>query len=167
MPAPLAVTALVATGVSAYGQYKASRSAAAVDTATANYNANVDRAQAAQIDANTLENIRTQRQESNAYLARQEASYASSGVLATSGSALAAQITDAGRLEQKLQQQYVDSQQRQQQLYAQAAIGVAEGAAKAEADRISGNLALIDGGAQIAGALSTDISKGILKNPFS
>jgi len=57
MPAPLAVTALVATGVSAYGQYKASRSAAAVDTATANYNANVDRAQAAQIDANTLENI--------------------------------------------------------------------------------------------------------------
>jgi len=167
LPAIFAGASVVATGVSAYGQYKASRSAAAVDTATANYNANVDRAQAAQIDANTLENIRTQRQESNAYLARQEASYASSGVLATSGSALAAQITDAGRLEQKLQQQYVDSQQRQQQLYAQAAIGVAEGAAQAEADRISGNLALIDGGAQIAGGLSTDISKGILKNPFS
>ena len=39
----LAATALVATGVSAYSQYRAGRSAAAVDQATAQYNANVDK----------------------------------------------------------------------------------------------------------------------------
>jgi len=160
MPAPLAVTALVATGVSAYGQYKASRSAAAVDTATANYNANVDRAQAKQLDVNTLENIRSERLANEEYLSRQAASYANAGVLATSGSALHAQITNAGLLEQKIQQQYVDSQQRQQQLYAKAAIGQAEGAAQASSDRLAGTLALINGGAKMASMLAQDIQSG-------
>ena len=71
MPMALAATALVATGVSAYGQYKASRSAAAVSEATAQYNANVDKVQAQQLDYNTLQNIRTQRQEGNVYLSKQ------------------------------------------------------------------------------------------------
>ena len=151
MPAPLAVAAIVSTGVSAYGQYQASRRAAAVDNATAQYNANVDKAQAHQLDINTLENIRTEREQNKQYLSREAASYASAGVLATSGSALHAQVVNAGRLEQRIQQQYVDAQQKQQQLYAQAAIGKAEGQAQAEADRLSGNLALINGGAKMAG----------------
>ena len=153
LPAIFAGASAVATGVGAYGQYKASRQAAAVDMATAQYNANVDKAQAQQIDYNTLQNIRTERQENASYLSRQAASYASAGVLSSSGSALDAQITNAGRIEQRIQQQYVDAQQKQQQLYSQAAIGIAEGKAQAQADKAAGNMALIDGGARIAGTL--------------
>jgi len=161
MPVPLAVTALVATGVSAYGQYKAGKSAADVSEATARYNANVDKVQAQQLDYNTLQNIRTQRQEGNVYLSKQAASYASAGVLANSGSALHAQITTAGRLEQQAQQMYLDSQQKQQQLYSAAAIGVAEGEAQAYADRTAANIALIDGGAKMASMAASDIQSGI------
>ena len=56
-------------------------------------------------------------------------------------------------MEQRIQQQYVDSQQKQQQLYSQAAITRAEGMAQAEADRAAGRQALFDGGAKIAGTL--------------
>jgi hypothetical protein len=56
-------------------------------------------------------------------------------------------------MEQRIQQQYVDSQQKQQQLYSQAAITRAEGMAQFQADRAAGKLALIDGGARIAGTL--------------
>jgi len=153
LPAIFAGASAAATGVAAYGQYRASKSAAAVDQAAAQYNANVDRAQAAQLDANTLQNIRKERAANQQYLSRQAASYASAGVLATSGSALEAQITNAGLLEQRIQQQYVDSQQRQQQLHAKAAIGIAEGQAQSQADRLSGTLSLINGGAKIAGTL--------------
>lgn len=160
MPMALAATALVATGVSAYGQYRAGKSAAAVDEATAQYNANVDKVQAQQIDLDTQQNIRTERQANAQYLSRQAASYANAGVLATSGSALHAQVTNAGRMEQQIQQQYLNSQQRQQQLYSSAAIGVAEGAAEASADRMRANLALIDGGAKMASMLASDIQSG-------
>ena len=153
LPAIFAGASAVATGVSAYGQYKASKNAAAVDIATANYNANVDKAQAQQIDYNTIENLRTERAQNEQYLSRQAATYANAGVLATSGSALDAQITNAGLLEQRIQQAYVDSQQKQQQLYSQAAIGVAEGQAQASADLARGRMALLDGGARIAGTL--------------
>jgi len=153
LPAIFAGASAVATGVGAYGQYRASKSAAAVDMATAEHNANVDKAQAAQLDSNTLQNIRTERTENQIYLSRQAATYANAGVLATSGSALHAQITNAGLLEQRIQQQYVDSQQKQQQLYAQAAITRAEGMAQADADRMAGRAALFDGGARIAGTL--------------
>ena len=153
LPAIFAGASAVATGVGAYEQYKGSKQAAAVDQSVANYNANVDRAQAKQLDVNTLENIRSERLANEEYLSRQAASYANAGVLATSGSALHAQITNAGLLEQKIQQQYVDSQQRQQQYYAKAAIGQAEGAAQASSDRLAGTLALINGGAKIAGTL--------------
>lgn len=160
MPMALAATALVATGVSAYGQYKASRSAAAVSEATAQYNANVDKVQAQQLDYNTLQNIRTQRQEGNVYLSKQAASYANAGVLSNSGSALHAQITTAGRLEQQAQQMYTSSQQKQQQLYSTAVVGIAEGEAQAQADRTAGNIALIDGGAKMASMLASDIQSG-------
>jgi len=151
LPAIFAGASAVATGISAYGQYKASRSAAAVDIATAQHNAQVDRVQAQQIDLDTLQNIRTQRQEDAVYLSQQAASYAAAGVLSTSASPLHAQIVNAGRMEQKIQQEYVNAQQKQQSLYSQAAIGIAEGQARAKADRTAGNLALIDGAAKMAG----------------
>ena len=160
MPLALAATAVVATGVGAYGQYQASKNAAAVDQATAQYNAKYDTAMAQQLDLDTQQNIRTERQNDAVYLSKQEASYAAAGVLATSGSALHAQITNAGRFEQQIQQEWVNSQQKQQAYYSQAAVGIAEGQARAEADRMSGSIALINGAAKIAGLTAAAIDSG-------
>lgn len=135
---------------SAYSQNKASNAAAQVDQATAAFNSRYDIANAQQIDLDTLQNIDTERASNKTYLSRQATSYAAAGVLSNTGSALHAQITNAGRMEQQIQQQYLDSQQRQTQLYAQAKAGVAYGDAQATADRTSGSLALINGATQIA-----------------
>ena len=152
---PYILTA-VSVGATAYGasqQNKAAKNAANVDDATAAYNARVDASMAEQLDLDTLQNVRTARQNEAVYLSRQAASYAAAGVLATDATPLHAQITNAGRFEQQIQQEYVNSQQKQQQYYAAGKVGRLEGAAKATADRASGTLALINGGAKIAGQL--------------
>ena len=87
--------------------------------------------------------------------------YASAGVLATSGSALDAQITNAGRMEQQIQQQWVNAQQKEEQYYAAADAGLAAGAAQASADRLSGSIALINGVSQIAGMAASGYQKGM------
>lgn len=153
----------VSAGLTAYGAVeskKASDNAASVDNATANYNAKYDEAQAAQLDLDTQANIQDQRGDNEEYLSRQAASYASAGVLATTGSALDAQITDAGRFEQQIQQQWVNSNQKQQALYAQAKLGILAGQAQANADRMNGDIALINGGAKIAGEAFGAYNKG-------
>lgn len=151
MPAaiPLVISA-AATTYSAIEQNKSARRAAQVDTATAQYNARYDQALAKQIDLDTIQNIRTQRADDAVYLSRMHASYADAGVLATTGSALDAQITTAGRMEQRLQQEWVNSQQQQQQAYSKAKVGILEGQAQATADRASGTIALLNGGARLA-----------------
>lgn len=163
----IAVGALaVEVGTTAYGAVSASNAsgnAAQVDQAVAGYNAQVDKAKAQQIDLDTLANIQTERQNDRVYLSRGAASYASSGVLATTGSPLGAQITTAGRLEQRIQQQYTNSQQQQKELYAQATEGVAYGDAQASADRAKGSIALIDGGSRIAGQVFQGYNSGTLK----
>ena len=165
----MAVAALVVstalTGYSAYKQHQAAKNAAAVDTATADYNAKVDEAQAQQLQLDTIQNIRTERENMAVYLSQQHAAYASAGVLADSGSPLAAQITNAGRMEKQLQQEYTDSQQRQKQLYSSARIGRLEGAARAEADRAQGTIALINGGANIAGQFYGAYNSGVFSTP--
>lgn len=145
----LAVAA-IGTGYSIYSQNKAAKNAAQVDTDNAEFNSKYDIALAQQLDADTLQNIRTQRQEGKVYLSRQQAAYASAGVLATSGSPLAVQVTTAGRLEQQIQQQYLESQQKQASLYAKAKIGLLAGEAQASSDRAMGTLALINGGVSLA-----------------
>ena len=162
--AALAVS-LVATGYSAYKQNQAAGNAAEVDTATADYNAKVDVAQAEQLQLDTIQNIRTQRQANAVYLSQQEAAYASAGVLANTGSALAAQITNAGRMERQLQQEYANSQQRQQQYYAAAKIGRLEGTARAGADRAQGTIALINGGSNLAGQFYGAYNSGVFSTP--
>lgn len=139
-----------ATVYSAYSQKKAGDAAAQVDTATADYNARYDLAASNQLDLDTQQNIRTARAEDAVYLSRQQASYAAAGVLANSGSPLHAQITNAGRMEQQIQQEWVNSQQKQQSYAAAARVGQLEGAARAQSDRMSGSLALVNGGAKLA-----------------
>lgn len=165
MPAVIPIAALVisagATVYSASQQNKAAKSAAQVDTATADYNARADMAMAAQLDLDTHQNVRTARAEDRVYLSRQEASYAAAGVLATTGSPLHAQITNAGRMEQQIQQQWVNSQQKQQQLASRSKVGILEGAAQASADKSVGSLALINGGAKLAGTAFGAYQSGI------
>lgn len=151
-------------GSTIYGaqqQKKASDQAATTDTAISAYNSKYDLAEAAQIDYNTQENIRTERQDESVYLSRQEASYAAAGVLTTSGSPLHAMITTAGRFEQKIQQDYVDSQQKQQSYQAAAAVGLLEGSAQAQADRLGGTIALINAGAQVTSSFGSAYNKGV------
>lgn len=163
--AGVAVTATTASaGLAAYGaiqQNKAARNAASVDQATADYNARADIAAANQLDLDTQENIRTQRDDNSIYLSRQAASYAAAGVLSNTGSALHAQITNAGRMEQQIQQAWVNSNQKQQQYAAAAKVGRLEGAARAEADRAQGTIALINGGAKIASSVFGASQSGI------
>jgi hypothetical protein len=132
-------------------QYQGGKRAAGIDSATADYNAKVDQSQAQQLELDTAQNLKTERAANAVYLSQQEAAYASAGVLADSGSPLHAMVTNAGRMEQHIQQQYTNSQQKVQQYYSSAKVGRLEGAARAESDRASGTLALVDGGARIAG----------------
>ena len=165
------IPAIVAAGATVYGavqQKKSANAAASVDTATATYNARADQAMAQQLDLDTQQNIRTARAEDSVYLSREAASYAAAGVLATTGSPLHAQITNAGRMEQQIQQQWVNSQQKQQQYAAAAKVGQLEGAAQAASDRssgsiarIGGNIALINGGAKLAGQAFGAYESGI------
>lgn len=153
MPAVVPILAIASAGATVYSavqQNKAAKQQAAVDTATADYNAKQDIAAAHQLDLDTLQNVRTARAEDAVYLSRQAASYASAGVLANTGSALHAQITNAGRMEQQIQQEYLNSQQKQQQYSASAAVGRLEGSARASADRTTGRLALLNGGTRLA-----------------
>lgn len=161
MPAVLAVAAIATTAYGAVEQNKAARNAASVDNATAAYNAKYDEAQAAQLDMNEQQNIKTARQDDAVYLSREAASYASAGVLATSGSALDAQVMNAGRMEQKIQQSWVDTQQREAGLYSKAKVGILEGAAAAQADKAQGTLALINGGARISGMAFSAYQDGV------
>ena len=150
MPLALGIAGLAFTAYGAVKQNQSAKNAAEVDTATADYNAKYDEAMAAQIDLDTQANIRTQRDEAAAYLSKQQVSYASAGVLANTGSALDAQITNVGRIEQRLQQQWVNMNQQKQAYASAARVGRLEGAARAESDRASGTLALINGGASLA-----------------
>lgn len=165
MPAALIVTSIAATAYGAYEGYQSSKQAAAVDNATASYNAKYDQSMAKQLDLDTQQNIRTERQDDAVYLSREAASYASAGVLGTSGSPLHAQITNAGRMEQHIQQEWVNSQQKQQQYAAAANVGQLEGSARASADRASGSLALINGGAKMAGQIFNGYQSGVFSTP--
>ena len=94
----------------------------------------MDIAQAQQLDYNTVANVRNARAEDAVYMSRQATAYASAGVL-SSGSPLAVEATTAGRLEQRVQQEWQNSQQQQQQLYSAAKVGQLYGQAQASAYR--------------------------------
>lgn len=150
MPLAFFVASAALTAYGAIKKNQAAKQAAAVDSAVADYNARTDEATSAQIDLDTQENIRTQREDNAVYLSRQASSYAAAGVLSNTGSALDAQIKNVGRMEQGIQQRWVDLNAQQQKLAASARIGRLEGAARSDSDKAEGTLALINGGAQIA-----------------
>ncbi len=151
MPAviPIIMVASVAlTAASMKKQNDAARASGQLATDTATYNANIDIAQAQQMDLDTNANIRTARAEDAVYVSRQKTAYAAAGVL-SSGSPLAVMATTVGRFEQRIQQSYVDSQQKQQRLYNEAKVGRLYGDAQASAIKTSNDAAMLRGGAQL------------------
>jgi hypothetical protein len=162
--------AVVGIGLEAYGmseQAGAARNAAGVDLATAAYNQKYDDAMAVQLDYDTQANITTERQDADVYLSREAASYASAGVLATTGSPLAAQITNAGRFEKKIQQDWVSAQEQEAAYRSQGKVGMFAGQAQAQSDRIQGSIALINGGARIAGRVGSIYESGVFNTGTS
>jgi hypothetical protein len=155
------VVSVAGTAYSAITTNRAHREAAQVDEATAEFNAKYDESLAAQLDFDTLQNVRVMRDEGDSYISRQAASYAAAGVLATSGSALHAQIINAGKIEQRIQQEYVNSQQKQMALHLHAKAGIAMGEAQATAERISGKLALVNGASKIASTTYNAYDAGV------
>jgi hypothetical protein len=123
----------VSSGVQAYEANKSATYAAKV----ADYNANVDIANAKQQAMNAQANIQSERQQGAELLSKQRASYAASGVLSGTGSALAVQATTAARLEHNIQQYWNEVQQKESQLYTQAGMEVAKGKAEAKAYHLS------------------------------
>jgi hypothetical protein len=104
MPVPLIVMAAVSvasTVASTIQQKKAADAAARTATQVADYNAKLDRSEAAQIDLDSLENVRALRRDAATYMSRQALAYVGSGVMANTGSPLAVRAATAGRFAQK------------------------------------------------------------------
>ena len=161
MPLALIGIAAATTVYGAIQSNKSARNAAKVDTATAEYNARYDEALSKQLDLDTQKNIETERKENAIYLSKQEASYASAGVLSNTGSALDAQLTNVGIMQQRIQQEQVDLGQKQQQYASSATVGRLEGAARASSDRAMGNIALINGAGKLASLGYNAYSSGV------
>lgn len=150
----VAVTAVALEVTSAVAQKNAADKAASVTRSIAQWNADADASQARQVDINTTQNIDNERTENKAYLSKQRQAYAAAGVQ-SSGSALDVQATTAGRLEQRVQQEYNNSLTKQENLYADAGIGKAEGNAQADAYTTEGDIDILNGAAAVAGTLSS------------
>lgn len=169
----IGATASTAFGVAAVGiaaetavygaisSRNASRGAAAVDRASGVLNQRYDQALAQQLDLDTQENIRTMRQEEGGYLSRQHVAYATAGVLANTGSALMTQIVNAGRFEKQVQQRWNESTRQQEQYYSEGIAGRLSGEARAVSDTKAGTLALINGGAHLAGLAFSSYRSGV------
>jgi len=98
----------------------------------ADYNANVDIANAKQQAMNAQANIQQERKAGEGYLSKQRATYAASGVLSDSGSAMVVQGTTAAVLEHNIQQQWNQVQQQEALGYSAAAAEVSKGKQQAK-----------------------------------
>jgi hypothetical protein len=145
-------------------QHKAAKNAAATDVQVASYNAEIDNAQADQIQLDTEANLSLARKQGQAYVAKQQVSYAAAGVLADTGTPLQAEIASVGTINQNIQQEYSNSQRKQQLLHSQAEEGVYMGQASAAADSARGTAALLTGGAQIASSVFKAYDSGVFSS---
>ena len=152
---------LALQGASMVSQARSGRQSAALAEATAQHNAQIDIAQAQQLDLDTKANIRTMRAEDAVYTSRQKTAYAAAGVL-SSGSPLAVEATTVGRMEQRVQQAWVNSQQKQQELYSAAKVGQLYGRAQADAIRTQTTSAMLSGGAHLLSTAAGAYQSGAL-----
>lgn len=145
-------TAAVAIQTSQQERKASNMQADAVQQAAA-YNAQVDIAQARQVAMDANANIQRERLDNKAYLSKQTASYAASGILSDTGSPLAVQATTAGRMEQDIQQYWASTQQKEALLYAAAKQGVYEAGQQAEIYHLQGAIAVMNGIGRVIGSV--------------
>lgn len=134
--------------VAANQQRQAAKGQAAVSTATGQYNARVDEAQARQFELDAEENVRATRRDESVYLSRQKTAYASAGVLTDGGSPLGTMASTAGAFEQRAQQTWSDAQRRAEQARDAGLVGQLYSQAQADAYRTQGRIAMINGAAR-------------------
>lgn len=141
------VAALTAATLEAVSSSKAATSAAKMG----DYNAKVDIANAQQTSLDAAQSVRNQRIQDQSFLSGQRASYAASGVLSGSGSAMAVEATTAGRMEQNIQQYWQNENAKINQDYASAQVGIYQGQEQAQTDHLEGAADIFKG---IGSALS-------------
>ena len=157
--AVMAVASVAMQGASMIEQNQASKQAQGLNNAVAQHNAAVDMANAKQLDLDTVANVRAERAEDKVYLSRQASAYASSGVL-TSGSPLSVMATTAGRLEQRVQQQWVNSNRKQEQMASDAVMGQLYAAAENQGLREQNFASELSGGAKLLSTAAGDYQSG-------
>ena len=140
-------------------QNQANKQSEATALWTAKHNAAIDIEQAQQLDMDTLQNIRASRADDKVYLSHQATAYAASGVL-MSGSPLSVMATTAGKLEQRNQQMYVNSEHKQQEMYSAAQAGLAYGQASAQATSIQNDAQMLSGGAHLLSTAANTYQSG-------
>lgn len=142
----VAIASLALQGYGMAQQNSAAKQSEQLARDTAQRNANVDITSANQLALDTDQNIRQAREEAAIYTSRQHAAYAASGVLADSGSPLAVQVSTVGKIQQRIQQEYINAGQKEQQMYSAAKAGVAYGDAQAKAINTENTAAQLKGG---------------------
>jgi hypothetical protein len=145
---------------SMYEQNKAAGMSADLARSVAQHNAALDIQEAKQIELDTGENIRALRAEDEVYVSRQQTAYAANGVL-SSGSPLAVEASTVGRMEQRIQQMYTNSQLEQQKRYESAKVGVRYGEAKAAAIKTENFAAMLKSGANLLSSAYGGYSSGM------
>lgn len=144
----LLVASVAMQGASMAKQNKANKASAQLAKDSAGYNAKVDLAEAKQIELDSDSNIRAARKDAAVYTSRQEAAYATSGVL-SGGSPLLVEAESVGRMEQSIQQERVNSQREVSKRESAARIGVLYGDAQATAIKRQNSIDMLKGGVGI------------------
>jgi len=155
-----AVSAAATIG-SAVMANKASKDAQSNAQAVGQYNAQVDRADAQQIDLNTQANIAAMRRDAATYMSRQAAAYAGAGIVANTGSALQTQVATAGRFALREQQAFVDAGAQEQKLELAAQEGIRESTAQGEEYALEGEAAVMNGASKLVSGLYSGYKDGV------
>lgn len=160
-----AVTTMTAVSVGAQGysmiqQNKASKASAQLAKDSAGYNAKVDLSEAKQTQLDSDANIRAARRDAAVYTSRQQAAYATSGVL-SGGSPLLVEAESAGRMEQSIQQERVNSQREVAKRESAARIGVLYGDAQSSAIKKQNSIDMLKGGVGILQTVAGAYQAGV------
>jgi len=162
MPA-VAIVGLVVSVAAMGMQAEAARDAKQLAKKTGNQNQAVDEASAKQLELNQTQNIRNERADNSVYISKQQAAYASSGVL-SSGSQLDVEATTAGKMEQSIQQEWIDTNVKANNIRQQGQYGKDASEAQASAIQTQSNINMLKGGAQIASQVGSAYQSGTFKD---
>ncbi len=157
----LEASAAASVAGAAMSAVASSRQASAAAQA-ADYNAQVDQANAKQLAMDANANIQKQRQDDQSYQSAQRAALAASGILSDTGSPMQVEATTAMRQEQDIQTYWTSVQEKESNLYAAGEEGIYEGAEQADIYHLQGAADIFNGlgsmakaFAPLAGAMGT------------